>query len=175
MKILGITGKKRSGKDTLCEILNDVPNIPVLRRAFADPLKEEVAAMLGVSLEFLEKHKVTHYRGLLQWWGTEYRRQMFSEQYWLVRMGAFIEFISGNSKPNQVLVVTDCRFPNEATYLREHGATIIKVERPSLVSTDSHASEALVDTIVPDLTIVNDGTLEEFKEKILKTIPALLL
>ncbi len=58
--------------------------------------------------------------------------------------------------------VTDVRFPNEAQAIRAAGGLVIKVVRPSLgVPTDEHPSETSVDLVYADITIVNDGTLDD--------------
>jgi dephospho-CoA kinase len=82
------------------------------------------------------------------------------------------------------VVVSDCRFLNEANLIREYGGYIIKLERPAartaartaanteelaesninsnnLVS--DHASETSINIIRPDYVILNNGSLEKLE------------
>jgi hypothetical protein len=69
------------------------------------------------------------------------------------------------------VVVTDVRFPNEAQHIRDHGGLVVRVERPGAQDDgaargSSHPSESLVDTITPDRTLLNDGTLEDLATRV---------
>lgn len=64
------------------------------------------------------------------------------------------------------VVAPDCRFLNEAERIKSLGGILIRVERPSLVSTDTHPSETELTQIKCDFRIVNNGTLEDLSEKV---------
>lgn len=66
------------------------------------------------------------------------------------------------------LVYTDVRFPNEAAYIKKKGGVIVRVVRPSLelTKTHEHVSESSQAEIKEDYTIVNDGSLDDLKEKV---------
>jgi hypothetical protein len=118
MKLIGLCGKKLSGKDTAylqaADILRRDHQMKVGRVAFADPLKQEVSEITGFRVEFIEEHK-KEFRSLLQVWGTEFRRQWNGSDYWTNKMAKIVAL----SEPRfDVLFITDVRFKNEADFVR---------------------------------------------------------
>ena len=158
IKLIGLTGRKQSGKDTVCLLLGEFSRIPILRRAFADPLKKEAANALGVSLSEIEGNKEL-YRPALQWWGTEFRRRT-DPQYWINKMPP-ISF-------GFLTIVTDVRFQNEADYITNNGGVMVRVERPieRTEQTDRHASETQIDEMIVDHVIKNGGALADLRKSV---------
>jgi hypothetical protein len=164
--IVGIAGQMQSGKDTVAQMLiecGERANIAVVRRALADALKEEVADflkdyVLGSERQmWLERMhgpsrpEKEQLRKLMQWWGTEFKRQMFTDDYWLARLYQWIEdryswTASGTKKWNpdakRILVVPDVRFINECQWVRDSSrGYLIRIERPDVANTEDHPSE----------------------------------
>ena len=95
MKIIGLSGKKRSGKDTVYQVAGDYlkkNKAKAGRVAFADPLKHEIAEITGFNLEFIEKNK-EGLRPLLQTWGADFRRKYCGAEYWIDKMRPIVEQI----------------------------------------------------------------------------------
>lgn len=95
-------------------------------------------------------------REILQKMGTEVGRDTFGDDIWIRNMLSRIE-------GEEEVVVDDCRFLNEAMALRNKGFTIIGIDRPGL-EVDKHPSEMeMVERwdIMVDLTVKNDGTIQE--------------
>lgn len=192
MKIVGITGKKRSGKDTAAAVLTEQRGF--VRIGFADALKRMALAVDPI-VEYprgsvLPRHRRLRYlvetigwerakdgypevRRLLDKLGTEGVRDIIGEDSWisaLVRQAARSVPEDGN------LVVPDVRFLNEAGALRDdfwmRGPTlIIRVVRPSLADDgDRHASETEQDQIVPDVTITNDSSEADLHRAVLAVV-----
>ena len=64
-------------------------------------------------------------------------------------------------------IISDTRFLNELQAVRDRNGITIKVERPSLVSTDNHPSETSLDHITDwDYIITNDSSIEDLIEKV---------
>ena len=65
-------------------------------------------------------------------------------------------------------IITDMRFPNEMQAVKANGGITIRVVRPSdkKVSSDLHPSETALDDAEFDYEIINDGTIEDLKEKV---------
>jgi hypothetical protein len=63
-------------------------------------------------------------------------------------------------------IITDVRFPNEVLAIANTGGIMIRVERPSVVSTDTHPSETALDNHRFDYTITNDGTIDQLIEAV---------
>jgi hypothetical protein len=177
--VLGFSGKKRAGKNYVSSLLASVLKskgiTSVVECAFADALKDEVCSAVNISRSTLDNNKET-FRPLLQWWGTEFRRQIYGERYWIDRL---VQNIKNNPDPYQAVIVTDVRFPNEAeAIINELGGSMWRIVNPdesasaSLSTVDLHSSETLMDTY-PNIrrTILNSRKLTpDHLSKILENI-----
>lgn len=179
MEILGLSGYARSGKDEAAKVLVD--EFGFTRVAFADKLREMLYALnplLGFenhdhfSPIFVQDaineyawsgYKDTEYgdeiRRLLQRLGTEAGRQTMWDDIWV---DAAFSTMTRNGK----YVITDARYPNEAQAIRDAGGQIWRIERLGVGPANGHASEVGLDDWKFNITIHNDGTLEEFKDKV---------
>ncbi len=72
------------------------------------------------------------------------------------------------------IVVTDCRFQNEARRIRDLGGKIIRIDRPNLITSDVHISEVELLSIEVDHTIKNDSTILDLYERTERMLDALL-
>jgi hypothetical protein len=158
--LIGITGRRRSGKTTLADLLCSAHGLH--HDSFAAPMREFVASILGMSLAELEAAKESPVdwlndvtpRHMLQTLGTEWGRQMVDSELWIkaaVRRAA--------NHPNVVL--SDVRFPNEAKLIRQAGGIILRTHRPSELSSGAHASEVPIPGDMVDLEVYNDGRPED--------------
>lgn len=86
-------------------------------------------------------------RSILQKIGTEFFRGYVSESFWT------------DIAPRSGVIMTDVRFANELEYIRGNGGVIIKIvnENQRDIKNSGHASEQLVYTATPDITLVHDG------------------
>lgn len=143
-KIIALSGKARSGKNSvyfLSKILLDEDdNGQVQKAAFADALKAE-AFDKGWSGK---KDDVG--RKLLQDLGTDRRKE--DPLYWVkqVRNKIAARTIFKNPQP-KVWFITDCRYLNEADYVKEQGWELWRIRRPAIehTQTDQHPSEVDLD------------------------------
>ena len=158
-RLIGISGKKRSGKDTVAEILS-LTQPDVVKYWFAQQLKVEVALACNVSLAYLDTHK-ENFRLILQGWGTDFRRNMFGNDYWIRKMEIAVNQLS----QHKTIVIPDVRFPNEYKYITSQGGIMIRVERETGLK-DTHESETALDDFVFDYRIQNSGTIEELVEQV---------
>lgn len=168
MSLIGIAGRKRSGKDTLAARLVNVHGYT--RVAFADPLRAMALALdplvrtnAGHVLRLSElvafdgwEHAKEHteVRRTLQRLGTEAGRQVLGDTIWIDTAMRLVDAMPGP------VVITDVRYPNEADAIRAAGGIVLRVDRPGLVSSDVHVSETAMDDY-PHYTarIVNDRTI----------------
>ncbi len=171
--IIGVSGKKRSGKDTLAKFIRSAFPGDLLVVHFADPLKEVVANRLGISIARLELAKsgkdsslaAEAVRRLLQETGDVYRKQ-FGRDVWvrlLERKWAALGY------PN--IIVPDVRMPWEAEWVLSQGGVLIRRERPDRPTspTDSHPTETALDGWDRWDWVVRTSSLEEL-ERIAKSI-----
>jgi len=163
--IVGITGKKGHGKDTVGEVFTKAG---YLRDFFAAPIKEAVKLALNMTDEQVHgtvdvKETIDPRYGITPRWamqsmGTEWGRNLINKDVWAI---ACLSRIENSGALNWV--ITDTRFTNEADIIKEKGGIIVKVVRPNADtgSFEDHPSELQIDLIEPDYTITNDGTLDE--------------
>lgn len=171
--ILAFSGKAKSGKDAaLSAIRNEwsLSDAVIMRINFADALKEEVSKACGVSVEYIDKHKDV-FRTILQWWGTDFRRNLFGHDYWL---NAWKDRRNSITYPGvtRLIVCTDVRFLNEVSFLKSLSAKVVRINRPVPLNThSSHQSEIELDTYRDwDATHYNASTLLTFQSNIINII-----
>jgi len=179
MKIIGLHGKARCGKDTAAEYIHS--NFEdVETYALADPLKRGAAEMFNIPLhhfydvefkEIPDEFWGISPREIAQKVGTECMRKVFREDFWLKRCESQMK-----TDPN-IFIVTDVRFENEATWIRENGGVVIHIDRPELGEgiVREHASEAGIKQAQGDQRLLNDGSLMEFYAKVDALIKFLIL
>jgi hypothetical protein len=159
--LIGIVGRKRHGKDTLHTMLRQLSPWPVERFAFGDAVKAEVSAATGIPVHVIEQLKDT-FRPALQWWGTEFRREMCHKDYWLPWLDRALERCPAGT----MLCVTDVRFENEAERIKKSGGFLVRIVRDLYgEDKDNHLSEIESDRIAVDVRIRNNGTPDELLEK----------
>lgn len=173
--IVAFTGKKGAGKDTAARILKDLMikkwgkkevTEDVRHFAFADPLKQ------ACEIIFMLEHHQLHdplgkenpdprwgnksARELMQLFGTEVTRNIDPDTF-CKNMRYRIE----ESPPYYVILITDCRFENEAKLVHELGGKIVQITRAvpdaKRVKFGDHASEMGIPSEYVDFTIANDG------------------
>lgn len=161
MILVGVTGYKRSGKDSIAHFLER--DWGFQRYALADPIK--VIAMDVFDLTAAQVEGINYdreqvlpdwdfsVRHALQRIGTELGRELH-EDTWVRYLMRRLE----HDQPDRA-VISDVRFLNEAVALKEAGAHIWRVHRPGIECSDSHASEQFIDKIPADTEIFNSSTL----------------
>ena len=175
-RIIGVTGRAGSGKDTVYQILKtEFPSQQVNRLAFADLLKESAMASLNLRMPLVDEFKehgvleirfggsttrTLSGREFLQRYGAEAHRDIFGTDFWV---DAALERLSDG-----VTVITDVRYDNEAQAIHEMGGVVWQLERPGdSIEESDHSSEHPVDPMYIENTIVNDGSKTELRKKIL--------
>jgi len=179
MNIIGLTGKKRSGKDTVADHL--VAKYGFIKLSFAGPLKEACKTLFQFTDEQVHTDKKEEPdefwnvspRVVLQFIGTDVFRNQMSEiipniegNFWVtLAEKRCIELVKQNKDVK--IVISDVRFQNEAEMINRLGGKVIKIIRPSLNSVDEHISETGIDSInIIDYNIVNDNTIDEMLDHI---------
>lgn len=166
MKIILISGKARSGKDTaaimMCKELRKRGQ-RVLITHYADLLRHICRSFFGWG-----GVKDEEGRSLLQYVGTDVIRKKNPDMW----VDFIVQILNYFPDKWDYVIIPDCRFPNEITGMANagHDVTCLKISRPDTgILTDAqkeHPSETALDGYIPDCSIENDGTLEELEEKI---------
>lgn len=141
--------------------------------AFADPLKDGICAMFGITREQLEQIKRAELelvpgvplRRALQTLGTEWGRSL-SGDIWVEAMRKRINrLVLWQELPG--IVIDDVRFENEAAFIRAHGGIVIHVRNGDpAFPRNSHVSEKPLAIADNDLVIDNIGTTNELYRQV---------
>ena len=108
-------------------------------------------------------------RQIMQWWGTEYRRAQNSS-YWSRATASRISSMFRQNLASR-FVITDVRFDNEATLVREYCGQIWQIVRPDLTPIDdgsaTHSSEVTGAEFAPDVIINNRHDMRHLQQLVL--------
>jgi len=201
--IISFSGLIGSGKDTAADYLC---NFHAYRRdSFAGTLKDAVAVVFGWDRILLEgktaqarawREEVDVWwsqrldlpnltpRWVLQYWGTEVCRKGFHDDVWIASLENKIRKTTDN------IVLSDVRFPNEITAIRNQGGKVFRIKRgsdpewfsdaknsypnaaPTMKSKwpSIHASEFSWAGAEFDGEISNDGSIQELYDAIEQTL-----
>jgi hypothetical protein len=180
-RIIGITGKKYSGKDTLGSYF--VNNYKYEQIAYADALKDAVKCIFDFDDEQLygtKKEEVDEFWGktprqVLQFVGTDLFRNHTHELMPNIGKDIWVQVVKRKimnkmkKDPNARFVITDARFHNEVDVIKQLGGTVIKLKRDTGCQ-DIHESEALIDSLPSDYEFENNSSKEELYEKVRGTL-----
>lgn len=166
--IIGIAGKAGSGKDTAANFLTQCRGFKQI--AFATPIKEALQVMFDVEIETLERTHGkddiipligTSLRKLYQTLGTDWGREMISEDIWIAQARRWLTRYIGHD-----IVFSDVRFENEAAFIRDQGGTMIHVFANNVPTTREHSSEYGIEVLEDDIRLMNPGTLQTYCNKL---------
>lgn len=168
MKIIGITGKARSGKDMAA--MHILEQHGYSENAFATPLKKAIGAMFGLTDEQLygdEKDVIIPWLGitpreLFQRLGGWARREL-REDLLVIMMQRWL-----NTVPRFVpgVLFSDVRLEIEADFIRSRGGFLIHITRDAAPAVRDDETERGVEIRSGDLIVTNNGTLDELYAKL---------
>lgn len=172
-KLILVSGKKRSGKDysagLLAESLRSRGH-SVEVKSFAEPMKQIMSVIFGVSLGTIETAKnephnfpvvmtqsntesnairfSTDMRQILQKFGSDAMKPIFGNDVWVRLMDQYVQSSSAD-----FIIVPDFRF------LIEHipSAITVRIKCNLAESTDQHVSEIELDNFAFDYVLNNDN------------------
>lgn len=133
-RLILLSGKKRSGKDTSASLIKQLyPRAKLM--AFASPLKNIIATTFNIPMAQLEEYKdqdfallhgvpkedqedtsfqMQSYREVLQRFGSEAMKEIFGVDVW---SELAVKQIKGYFEFTDTVVITDWRFPEEYKYI----------------------------------------------------------
>lgn len=169
MFLIGLHGRARSGKDTTARLIYELSEDPVSRHALAGPLKKAAAKLFSLTESQLygdQKEVVDPYWGatprkIMQLLGTEALRNTFGQDMHLRILARKLL-----NDPSPIAVITDVRFENEAEFVLLRGGIVVEILRPEGVMVEQHASEVPLPRHLVTKTILNDGSIEDLKERV---------
>ena len=202
--IVGLLGFIGSGKGTAGDILKDLGFTPL---SFAKGVKDVAAEMFGWPRHLLEGDtevsrnwreqpdefwskefgKQFTPRFALQLMGTEVGRDIFHQDFWVIKMKKYIM-----ENPEQNFVITDVRFRNEMEFVHKSGGILIEIQRGikphwyGIASKANRGDNAAENFMLNqsgvhesewrwiggsiDHFIDNEGTLEDLKKNMIKKL-----
>lgn len=167
MRIIGLTGRAGSGKDTVRTFLEERHAFAGM--AFADPIRSMLSALLrevGASDDWMTDRLLkegtipalgTSYRHLAQTLGTEWGRRIDTE-FWLRIAKARLNVMREAGVKS--VVISDVRFINEAHWIAAEGGQVWRIDRLQAEPVRLHESE-LISHINPHRIIPNSGTVAD--------------
>ena len=170
MKILGIAGNKGAGKTTLADSLRVATSGRCVPMALADPIKDICVDVLGLRREQChgteaDKNTPTEYkarqlpaegsagnailtaRQVMQRLGTEVFRRIDPLIWAKVLLRRASRLL-----PDEIAVVHDVRFPDEADAINDAGGKVIWLNRG--IGGDGHASETSLTINSEELSVL---------------------
>lgn len=162
-KLIGLTGRKRAGKDTAAAGLQELGFMPF---SFADPMKKMLATLMDYqnaseddiheALFGDRKEEVSAFLGgrtgrhAMQTLGTEWGRKLMGDDFWV---DICIKAALWAANEGEHVVITDVRFPNEVAAVKAAGGEVWRINRPNrpVGEGEDHPSENQIDTL--DVTL----------------------
>ena len=157
-KLIGVLGKKKSGKDTCGNYL--IENYKFKRYTFADPIKKITEVLFDFNEDQLNGNECKDSldfrwyitpRDAFQKIGTEFGQNMIYKLFpklkqklgdEIIWIRLFKKWYEKNKTSD--IVITDVRFPYEIEAIKSLGGIIVKIERDNLPF-DDHISERYID------------------------------
>lgn len=166
MRIIGLAGPKRSGKDTAARYLCEQHGF--LSTSFAAPLRSFCCDTLGIDFDELDATKEQTVpwldgvspRSFMQLAGTEFGRHLIHPELWVRSAMQRIERC-----PTAPWVLSDVRFPNEARAIRDRGGLVLRMNGRGELG-DRHVSEDPLPAALVDHEIDNSGSQEWLQEQL---------
>jgi len=161
MKVIGLVGYPRTGKDAIAEKL--VEDHGFVRLAFGDSVKRLLLAIdpsYNNNLAVLEKRKASgiyETREKIQNLGQVLRN--FREDFWVDTLREeFMELPEDAS-----VIITDIRYQNEFHFVKDVGGEVVGVERPGYGPVNGHESEVNTGVLLEHAgrKILNSTTIQD--------------
>lgn len=186
--VIGLLGKKQSGKDSFADMIlglyntNGNPDKTAVKYSLATPIKEVCRYLFYLTDSQLQDGHIKELpdirwggrspRQLMQWLGTDVFRNQFDDEFWIRH--AHHTILHGWASQHPIVIIPDVRFHNEAAFVRTFTKhLLLRIDRPSSAHIeaipDTHSSEIEMDTVPSSwiqTTVVNDGSLDQYQEKI---------
>lgn len=178
-KLIGVHGKKGSGKDTVAILMAQYVRKELCRdvqiRHYADSLKNGLSAMFNVPIQNF--YDVTLKEVVIQSLGVSPREMMtkmhdlvipvYGDQVWVNPVkDDYYKWLSESG--SGLFIVADVRYDGRETdWIRKEGGKIIHVIREDTdVNAGSHSSEMGLEVYEGDRVFVNDKSLLDLRNKV---------
>ena len=164
MKLIGLIGRARVGKDTVAHYL--ARRYKFSHIAFADPMKEMLEVTFpGINFRDGDREQPIDWLGksprqLLQTLGTEWGRNCINPYIWILIAEQKIKAATRS------LAISDVRFHNEADMILKNGGELWHIQRDGAEGINDHVSENYKWNGYPTKVIDNNAGLEDLFLKV---------
>lgn len=133
--IIAVSGKQGAGKDYITNLIVQrikSSGVSISKMAFADQIKINISSHNpDISIEqCLLGEKTSQIRHKLQEEGTEKGRDVYGSDIWINILENWIKLRYLRDKHPDVIIITDCRFKNEASWVEKNKGLLIRVNAP---------------------------------------------
>lgn len=190
-KVIALAGAKGSGKDTVALFIKknlEERHLDCQLVAFADPIKEKIKDLFNLDTSSNEEYDLFK-RGIIHCdvntWADEAYNKVIPARHIVRDIGMlmrsydesqFINYVKRKieSDHKKVWIVTDMRFENEYSLLKdEYNARMIKVKR-DLADYDGHATEIEFSDYRIRYLIDNNKSRSDLENETIKVLEAIL-
>lgn len=170
LKLIGLAGKKQSGKTTVANYLMSAHHF--IQVPFSQPIKWALADLL-VARNAPDNLIDAYVDGALKELPTEYlggkSPREFMQRYGdlgrELTKGFWVDIaMRASSEMKANIVIPDVRFPDEVAAIRRHGGTVFYIDR-QMIRTDDHNSENSLKPEHCDHVVLNAFTSADFFAK----------
>ena len=179
--LLGLTGKLESGKSTLAtQIQKHHPEGGVHMLAFAKPLKDMCHSYFGFSFNDLYTPEgKKKYNEIWNMTTREFMQRLGQGLRDAIGADVWVKMLKADILEKKdiykIIIVDDCRMPNELEMIRSLGGKTIRVTRPGHVAISNgiknHPSEQDLPDDLIDYDLINDGTPEDLYNRFHLLLP----
>ncbi len=172
-KLIGLCGYAGAGKDAFAEAMES--EFGYVKVGFADKLYEVALVLNPIiwklpypqrlktvvsKLGWTKAKRIRQVRKYLQWLGTEVFRDTFNKDFWIDQTRPVVE---KHLRSGKSVIITNCRFANEAEFIEELGGVVVQVTRPGVGPVNKHVSDQGESFDYAIFRVDNDGTVEDLK------------
>jgi hypothetical protein len=190
IKLIGLIGKARSGKDTVGKHIETYYNGKCY--ALADPIKDlaktlflfDEEQLYGSKKEIVDERWGITPRQSFQIIGTNIMQfaiygfmpdllnKVPIRQFWIKHFKEWsTKFRNEFENKDKIIIVTDIRFPHEADMIKEMDGILIKIDRPGLDISGQQYKHCSETAELPfDYLVCNDSTLEKLYQNVDKIL-----
>jgi hypothetical protein len=177
-RLIGLSGYARAGKDAVGQILGSREFVTC---SFAAALKD-AALVLNPRIATDHGHYTQDLATIVENVGWDIAKEHFPDvRPFLQRLGADVarELLGANvwvdiafrdMPTGDHVAFTDVRFPNEAQAIKDRGGQVWRVTRPGCEPANAHPSETALDGWKFDRNILNDGSLEQLRVRVMDAL-----
>lgn len=168
MALIGIAGKKFSGKSSSARILQrHLPGSIIM--SFGDEIKRALIEEGVCTYEDAYFLKTENFRKEAQRYGNE-KREKYGDDFFIISLAKRIRAYIKENPETKTVIIDDVRLNREADWIVLNKGFLIKTIRKAVDDGDSDRTEKETERIRPDAIINNDKDLDALEKNLSELI-----